>query len=33
LHPAQLDAAQEEQPLDMDCVLPSLDFDTPLKHE
>jgi len=30
---AQLVAAHEEQPLDMDCVLPSLDRDTPLKLE
>jgi hypothetical protein len=33
LQPAQLEAAHDEQPLDMECVLPSLDFETPLKHE
>ena len=33
LHPAQLEAAQDAQPLDMECVVPSLDFETPLKQE
>lgn len=33
LHPAQLEAEQDEQPLDMERVLPSLDLETPLKHE
>jgi hypothetical protein len=33
LHPAQLEAEQDEQPLDMECVLPSLDLETPLKQE
>jgi len=33
LHPAQLEAAQEEQPEDMEWVVPSLERDTPLKHE
>jgi hypothetical protein len=31
LQPEQLDAAQEEQPDDMDCVDPSLERETPLK--
>jgi hypothetical protein len=29
----QLEAEQEEQPLDMECVLPSLERETPLKLE
>jgi len=33
LQPAQLEAAQDEQPLDMEWVLPSLDLETPLKQE
>jgi hypothetical protein len=33
LQPAQLDAAQEEQPDDMDLVDPSLPRETPLKQE
>jgi hypothetical protein len=33
LQPEQLDAAQEEQPDDMDCVDPSLERETPLKQE
>jgi len=33
LQPAQLEDEQEEQPLDMECVLPSLDLETPLKQE
>ena len=33
LQPAQLEEAQEEQPLDMEWVLPSLERDTPLKLE
>ena len=33
LHPEQLDALQEEQPEDIECVEPSLERDTPLKLE
>jgi hypothetical protein len=33
LQPAQLEALQEEHPEDIECVLPSLDRDTPLKQE
>ena len=33
LQPAQLEALQEEHPDDMECVLPSLERETPLKHE
>jgi len=33
LQPAQLEAAQEEQPEDIECVVPSLERDTPLKLE
>jgi hypothetical protein len=33
LQPAQLEAAQEEHPLDMDVVLPLLERETPLKQE
>jgi hypothetical protein len=33
LQPAQLEAEQEEQPDDIDRVLPSLDRETPLKQE
>jgi hypothetical protein len=33
LQPAQVEAVQEEQPEDMDLVVPSLERETPLKHE
>jgi hypothetical protein len=33
LQPAQLEALQEEHPEDIDRVLPSLERETPLKHE
>ena len=33
LQPAQLDAVQDEQPEDIEWVLPSLERDTPLKLE
>jgi len=33
LQPAQLEAEQEEQPEDIECVLPSLERETPLKLE
>ena len=33
MQPEQLEAEQDEQPLDMEWVVPSLPRDTPLKHE
>jgi len=33
LQPAQLEALQEEQPDDIECVEPSLERETPLKQE